>query len=140
MFQYIKKILKIKNQYSTFATVLLNKIHIKVTGAFLLILYAFITLPVEFWHHHPNGKAEGTSNYRIASNQKGPVLQAQSGTELSCQICSHKYSSYANDFFVYELTATANFYRAKTNYHIYNTSVSCFHLSNKSPPHLFPAV
>jgi len=64
----------------------------------LLLLYVFVTIPVQWLHYHESRQtsqeqAITTDNQLTYSDQ-----DSGQGSE-SCSICLHKYSSYSNDFF-----------------------------------------
>ena len=100
------------------------------------MLYAFIVLPVESWHHHAYNAVgnSGNSSVQIKINTHEQVVQSDTGSELECKICSHKYSSYSNDIFVHDIIAPANFCEVKGAYKFYSPAIYAPHLSNKSPP------
>ena len=58
-------------------------------GAFFLALYAFVTTPVQYWHHHSAKQKHNQSQYdRLLQNDN-------SQQDANCPVCSHKYSSYS---------------------------------------------
>ncbi|MBL0884507.1 MAG: hypothetical protein IBJ16_14390 [Chitinophagaceae bacterium] len=64
-----------------------------LSGLFLA-LYVFITLPVQYWHHHP------ASTYTIEKEDiysSIKVSNDESTFTVDCTICSHQYATYCAD-------------------------------------------
>jgi len=68
----------------------------------LLLLYLFVTIPVQWFHYHESGK---NSKQAVISGDSQLTYSDQDSNQGSenCSICLHKYSSYNNDFFHPEL-------------------------------------
>ncbi len=60
----------------------------------LLLLYVFVSIPVQWLHYHE--KADNAAKHAQES-----IIELQDSGIASedCSICLHKYSSYSNDFF-----------------------------------------
>lgn len=100
----------------------------------LLVLYAFITTPVQFWHHHNNA---ATSIYSLPSDDAANVAASYEDNktiEDSCQICGHHYSIYSTtDVFHFKIiTSVIN---PKQGFYAFATPFApYFHSANKGPP------
>src|SRR5688500_48864 len=65
-------------------------------AAILLVLYSFVSTPVQLWHHH--NISESTPASTSDSAKHDTISKASdSNSEKGCQICSHKYSTYNDD-------------------------------------------
>jgi hypothetical protein len=63
-------------------------------ASLLLILYGFVTVPVQFWHHHPNRIAQLLNKKQSFHST---VSKDVIGKVHDCKICSHSYSIFAHD-------------------------------------------
>ncbi|MGC4234816.1 MAG: hypothetical protein QM594_17685 [Niabella sp.] len=65
-------------------------------GVCVLMLYAFISTPVQLWHHHPhitdNVKKETVNDAPV--NKKSFNIYPALCAEENCYICEHHYSLY----------------------------------------------
>jgi hypothetical protein len=102
------------------------------TAAILLLVYAFITTPVQLWHHHPSAKQSRVSE---SLSVKGYQLDSPAGISADdCPVCAHKYSAYTDYKSVLEIPAAvlnADIVPAFSSSIILSLS---FYFSNKSPP------
>lgn len=69
-----------------------QQLYQKGIAFFLLIMYLFISAPVNFWHHHEFTPTAANDD----ASGKTDVLQATSDASIkaNCHICSHHYSAY----------------------------------------------
>jgi hypothetical protein len=106
----------------------------KILAVFIVTVYAFISVPVQFWHHH-TCIAKNTAN-TISANTKGKIFQQASGSssEANCPICSHKYSVFNNPAFVQFETLVIAAVATNGCYSPQLISASSFLLPNKGPP------
>ena len=102
-------------------------------AAILLVLYAFVTTPVQLWHHH--NTTESTSAATSNSVKHNTISKtSDSNSESSCQICSHKYSTYSDDALL-QVESTRILTAAKNGYYCLPfISTPSFSLTNKGPP------
>lgn len=63
-------------------------------ATFFLLLYLFIAMPVQLWHHHAVSKETSCSSKILK-----PAGDDQSEV---CKICQHTYAAYVNDETRYE--------------------------------------
>lgn len=61
----------------------------------LLILYGFVTVPVQFWHHHSRNTAQLLNKKQSVHST---VYKDVVGKIHDCKICSHSYSVFALDY------------------------------------------
>ena len=101
-----------------------------LSGLFLA-LYLFITLPVQYWHHH------SVSTYTIEKGGSFSSITAPTDDTdfgFDCTICSHQYAVYCLDI---EPVIQSPF-ESKVSYNdAYTPSLVCQirdGLSNKGPP------
>ncbi len=100
----------------------------------LLLLHAFIAMPIQFWHHH---------NYKVSvkkinqnSSNKTPTFTefSNNSTEDNCQVCSQRYTEYSEDSIVIN-TITPTFQLSRASYFtIPIPSAPNNYLPNKGPP------
>lgn len=103
-------------------------------AAALLVVYAFIATPVQYWHQHHYAPA------CIATVQPGDATDctvsdsSNQTIEEDCKVCSHHYSIYSNDaiaaivFFIPIIHSKEGFYAHAIPLAPY------FHSANKGPP------
>lgn len=112
-----------------------NRTYKTYISAFLLILYVFVAIPVQLWHHHnysTTASPASSEKKETASFSKS----AGKSFEGNCQICSHQYSIYSDGTAVifaaplFIATAKEGFYYSPV------PSSPLFNLSNKGPPAL----
>jgi hypothetical protein len=66
------------------------------SAALLLALYAFIAMPVQYWHIHPENSKAAACHPADAS--KGPRISPAGALQPDgCKICDHHYSAYYDD-------------------------------------------
>ena len=94
----------------------------------LLMLYLFISLPVQLWHHHHDVKQNVTAvkNYKVTADNS---LQNE-----RCKICKHTYSPYVDPYPVFTIEPIAESTFKKCTFVPTFPDVFIFQLSNKSPP------
>jgi hypothetical protein len=104
-------------------------------AAILLALYAFVSTPVQLWHHHDI--SESTQASTSDSEKHDTISKASdSNSESSCQICSHKYSTY-NDDALFPVESSLIITAAKNGHYCLPViSTPSFLLPNKGPPAL----
>ena len=105
----------------------------QLLSAILLLLYVFVSTPVQWLHYHESDKI---AEERLLSGQDRLVFSDQDSNQNAenCSICLHKYSSYNNDFFhplinSIELESPAFTGWIGSNYLPHNIS-----FDNKDPP------
>lgn len=67
--------------------------HQNIVSVFLLILYLFILLPVNLWHHHT---PDSLSVHHVSSEHSGNEDNSQipvSDLDSDCFICGHHYAA-----------------------------------------------
>lgn len=98
----------------------------------MLLLYAFIAMPVQLWHHHSPAKQTVASEKAFDKGRQF-ISSAVVSTD-DCPVCAHKYSTYTDYKYVPELPAVV-FY-TNTSPDICSSVIPSpsFHFSNKSPP------
>jgi hypothetical protein len=99
----------------------------------LLLLYVFVTIPVQWLHYHESGKVS-QQQFVIGDDQMAYSDQDSNQGAENCSICLHKYSSYSNDFFhpeigLVELDSPAITGWIETSYFSNRP-----HYDNKGPP------
>jgi hypothetical protein len=102
-------------------------------AAILLALYAFVSTPVQVWHHHNISECIPAATSDIAKNET--ISKASgSNSESSCQVCSHKYSTY-NDDALFSIESSLILTAAKNGYYCLPViSTPSFSSPNKGPP------
>lgn len=98
----------------------------KILATCFLLLYVFIYMPVQLWHHHSAVQEKSVSG-KLAK----AVIDSKSE---ECKICQHTYTAYINDY--------SHFNIAEVNAVFCNESFLCAHFpfpfidkaSNKGPP------
>lgn len=65
-----------------------------LSGLFLG-LYLFITLPVQYWHHHSSANRLSADNTEVFAIIQSLDTDNESG--IDCSICSHKYAAHGLD-------------------------------------------
>jgi hypothetical protein len=66
------------------------------SAALLLALYAFIAVPVQYWHTHPEERQVAAYHPADAS-VSASFFQAHEQLKVDCKICDHHYSAYYGD-------------------------------------------
>ena len=104
-----------------------------IAGVFFLMLYSFIALPVQFWHHHSYNNYQSFKKSKESSGKKIVIADGEN-SKADCKICSHQFSIYtvsdpkvpAGSRLIYPvwLSASTSLYLA----------VLLSDQSNKSPP------
>ncbi len=101
-----------------------------LSGLFLA-LYMFITLPVQYWHHHP------VSTYTIEKGNTHSLVTEFNDTVylgIDCTICSHQYAAYCLDIDQTILTLSTSQTLLNAEYAQQLVSQIKDGLSNKGPP------
>jgi hypothetical protein len=103
-----------------------------VTGVFFLLLYSFVALPVQLWHHHSDGNYQSFKEGKEVSSKK--IIADNDNSKADCKICSHQYPVYTVNI----LNVSAGLGLV---YPVRVSPPACFYLtvlikdqSNKSPP------
>ncbi|WP_205513993.1 hypothetical protein [Longitalea arenae] len=98
---------------------------------FLLLLYGFIAVPVQFWHYHPDRAAQNKRSFHST------VSKDLVGKIHDCKICSHAYSVFAHDHAAIEIGIAAKpiFLAPAPVLDLLEFAGPAF--SNKGPPHYF---
>lgn len=65
-----------------------------LSGLFLG-LYLFITLPVQYWHHHSSANRLSANNTEVFAIVQS--FDADNDPGIDCSICSHKYAAHSLD-------------------------------------------
>jgi hypothetical protein len=106
----------------------------KYATALLLLLYAFVTTPVQLWHHH-NVTAKLSATQSAANNKTKKFTAAASNPDTdNCVVCAHNYTTYCNDaspaleIFICLPKADGCIFIVHT------PTAPCFNYSNKGPP------
>ena len=103
-------------------------------AAVLLVVYAFIATPVQFWHHH-NYAVKTTSSLQSVDKAKITAPDADAKTiEDNCQICGHHYSIYSNDDVPVFKIFSAVFNPKEGFYALAIPLAPYFNSANKGPP------
>lgn len=107
-----------------------NLYRLLISGLFLA-LYVFITLPVQYWHHHSLStytieKEDTYSSILSYTNERDPGI--------NCTICSHQYAVYFLDID----PITPSLYGHETLFNVEYLQQLVSHIrdgiSNKGPP------
>jgi hypothetical protein len=99
----------------------------KIFSAVLLLLYVFIALPVQLWHHHKPVSGKPVSELKIGKTAIDTQTQ-------ECKICQHTYTDYSDDAIAVNIS-TSFFYNIENNFSL--LSYNFLHSAspgNKSPP------
>jgi hypothetical protein len=111
--------MRIKAKYKTIITVS------------LLLLYAFIATPFNYWHQH---KANCEQNAKV---QYAQVLDSSSASVDSvCKVCSHHFSVAINDAVIVDFTPFAFVTSFNESYILEKITNPGYGQSNKGPPSL----
>ncbi len=104
----------------------------------MLMMYVFISTPVNLWHHHHfSVDTENAKAFSLAVNTDEHQLSSTISPQENCTICSHHYSAYCETGLATvpvrqpgEPPSHIIYYAAKW----YQTVVNI--LANKGPPRL----
>ena len=106
--------------------------HHSIAALLFLMLYSFVALPVELWHHHNNIDTiqlsnNGQSSLKLASAKK-------TDNKFECKICTHHFAAYT-------IVGKTMYLNNQVAYSSHSAVVIKFFLpqilkdnSNKSPP------
>jgi len=113
-----------------FATIVqLKRNYTTIITACLLALYAFVAMPVSYWHQHKT-----VSDKYPAAQQSKMVKKSTSAIDANCKICSHHYSVANNDAITLHFS-TLSFFTLFNSFFILNTITNPgYSKSNKGPP------
>jgi len=103
----------------------------QLLSAILLLLYLFIAMPVQYWHHcknHPNQPANQKQTKAFPSFAKG------GGSSHECKICSHQYTGYHNDVTTIQITCFSSYSNCLASPENFYLQQAACGLLNKSPP------
>jgi hypothetical protein len=111
----------------------LNQLYKHFIAGALLILYGFIVTPTQWLHEHDveyaGKKVLVEKGFSLISD-----LQGFDSFADECRICSHKYSSYTNEFQVPIQSIVFNLGQKHSTYIFQILPDPLLLLSNKSPP------
>ncbi len=98
-----------------------------------MVLYAFVTTPVQYWHQHINSDLSLTET---SKEKKSNSISETSDkkNEANCKICSHKYSTYHNNALVILDSPKYLYISSEEFYYYFIPSTPIFYNSNKGPP------
>ncbi len=103
-------------------------------AVFMLLLYAFIATPVQFWHHHNNSTGKAPLTFSKSAEQHPFFSESGSLNDKDCPVCSHKYSAYNDDVFFPEQNAIFLNVPDQAQYSLNIIQSENFSLTNKGPP------
>ncbi|MEP6712975.1 MAG: hypothetical protein ABJA37_11185 [Ferruginibacter sp.] len=103
----------------------------QLLSAILLLLYLFIAMPVQYWHHcknHPNQQAN--------QKQSGSYISLVKSTGISheCKICSHQYTIYHSEITTIQVICIRPYINPIASPETFYIHQPLSGLSNKSPP------
>jgi len=110
----------------------LNKKYKTIIAALMLVLYAFIAIPVSYWHHHNSANSSSSIKQHQQTIEKTSVNSA----DANCKICSHHYSVANNDAITVYVSPESFFTSYNTFFYINNITNPGYSQSNKGPPAL----
>ncbi|MFX1704891.1 hypothetical protein PV783_13100 [Chitinophaga sp. CC14] len=97
-------------------------------ASILLALYAFIAMPVHYWHSHPE-------TIKTAATSFDPgIAKACKYIPAGCKVCDHQYTVYYNQQDMYAgpvLTPATHRYAFPA---VATCEIPSFACSNKGPP------
>ncbi|MFT3750204.1 MAG: hypothetical protein QM768_17945 [Agriterribacter sp.] len=103
----------------------------QLTAVLLLLMYAFITTPVQLWHHHDPAKDPVGS---IDQKQSIFANSHQFFSEGNCSICHHQYSTYHDDVILPVVPDLCEFSSQNGRYTRAFIYAPSFSFQNKGPP------
>ncbi len=94
-----------------------------------MALYAFVTTPVSYWHHH------NSSCNKIEKEEHTQIVKKSSlASDGHCKICTHHYSVANNDAITIYFLSLNHFTSCDTFLQINEITNSGYSRSNKGPP------
>jgi hypothetical protein len=106
-----------------------------VTNKKLKAVYAFIAIPVQFWHHHSYANTDGTSFLQPDDIQKITFNDTSAKTAAgNCQVCSHHYSVHCNDD-ITVLNIVSPVFTPEEGFYVLTVPLTpYFNSANRGPP------
>jgi hypothetical protein len=98
-----------------------------------MVLYAFVTTPVQYWHNHINADLS-LSEYSKEKKSSSISETNDKTNEANCKICSHQYSTYQNNTTLIIETPKALNNSVEAFYYWFIPTTPVFYNSNKGPP------
>lgn len=104
----------------------------QIIGGLLLLLYTFIAMPVQCWHHH----SYPSSVKKVALQKHQTSFERSTGqtVDANCSICSHQYSVYSQGATVTLRIVLPFIGYPYTTYIASIPETLYLHSSNKGPP------
>jgi hypothetical protein len=101
-------------------------------AAILLVTYAFISTPVQLWHHHNvvNSSEEGRCTKERFIQTKGIYYNKH------CSVCKHQYSAYHDGVIIPAVPDPREFSSQNGYYTLALVYPPLFSFQNKGPPFL----
>ena len=100
-----------------------------IIAALMLALYAFVTTPVSYWHHHKNNCDKNKTE-----RHSQIVKKSTTAIDANCKICSHDYSVSNNDAITIYFSTLSFFTSYSIFFQINNITNPGYSQSNKGPP------
>jgi predicted glycosyltransferase involved in capsule biosynthesis len=100
-----------------------------IIAALMLALYAFVTTPVSYWHHHNRSCDKNETEQHLQM-----VKKASFAPNDNCKICAHHYSIATNDAITIYFLSVNHFTFCDTFFQINALTNPGYSQSNKGPP------